>query len=65
MPPIKPYVSLKPLKQWCKARNIDFNSYLYSLSFSQCMSARIFRPKLEMPKVKLTLWEKIKNFLRY
>ena len=66
MPALKPYVSLKPYKQMCKSRGIDFSSWLYSLSYGECMNARIFRPRLTMPVSKhLTLWEKIKNFFKY
>ena len=67
MSAVKPYVSLKPFKQMCKSRGIDFSSWLSSLSFSECMGARIFSPKLVMPVVnkKLTLGEKIKNFFKY
>ena len=53
-------ISSKPYKQWCKARGLDFASYISQFP--------LLRFKLAIPKQivkKLTLWEKVKAFFRY
>jgi hypothetical protein len=58
--------SAKTYKQWCKARGIDFVSYIRKFPRVACRLA------LTLPGVtyiepikKLTLWEKVKAFFKY
>jgi len=58
-------ISSKPYKAWCKERGIDFYSYIqqFPLVYAKLGYARI--PIVDKPKIKLTLWGKIKNFFKY
>jgi len=56
------YISSKPYKQWCKARGLDFVSYMQQFPL---VARRLQMPKVYKPIIKLTLWEKVKAFFKY
>ncbi len=63
----KGYISTKPMKQWCKARGLDFAKHMdqYPLArMRMFISQAAYLPKAASAGFWIRLWQRIVSFFR-